>query len=165
MSSKYSNLVRRVASGSVLVAAVSLALPAAGSGTAHAGERALNVLYRFSGVQDDGAKGGANRKHGTVVHCSNAGSTSASLALILYNHDGQIVKSVKYSIAAWRTKTAATQLSKLYDNDLILNTPVIYQGLGIVLASNANVVCSAQVLDLRSEFPDYIVDLHMNRVQ
>lgn len=165
MRRKYSNLVRYIASGSLLMAALGLAFPAVATATIGAGERTLNVLYRFSGVQDDGAKGGTSRKHGTVIHCSNAGNTGASLALVLYNHDGTVVKSVKYSIGAWRTKTAATQTSKLYDNDLILNTPLIYQGLGVILASSPNVVCSAQVLDVRSEFPEYLVDLHMNRVQ
>lgn len=165
MRRTFPKLLRYILSGSVLAAALGLMIPAGATAMTGAGERTLNVLYRFSGVQDDGAKGGANRKHGTVIHCSNAGNTTASLALVLYNHDGQIVKSVKYSIGAWRTKTAATQPSKLYDNDLNLNTPLIYQGLGMVLSSSTNVVCSAQVLDVRSEFPDYLVDLHMNRVQ
>ena len=112
----------------------------------------LTVLYRFSGVTDDGEQGSANRKEATSIHCTNINnSTDVQLEVQLVQWNGTDVFTGTATVPPNRSFTFSTQNTTIYFDDVFLGgspgTPAIYQGSGRILSSSPNVICTAQILD------------------
>jgi len=128
----------------------------------------LSVLYRFSGVADDGAQGSASRKIATSVHCTNIDNlNTAQVEVQVFDFSGTEVYTATMSLSPNRTKTASTQGTAVYFEDALLGglpgTGTINQGSGRILSSNTNVICTAQVLDPLNVPPVFMSALEMFR--
>jgi hypothetical protein len=66
-----------------------------------------------------------------------------------------------------RTFTFSTQNTTIYFDDVLLGgspgTNAIFQGYGVILANNPNVICTAQVLDPLNYPPEFVVQLELFR--
>jgi hypothetical protein len=114
-------------------------------------------LYLFPGLFDNGGAGLIGVA--SAFHCSNFSSTPQTVQVVVYNYNATIVANMSALIGAASTFTFATKDTALYSEDLILNTGVVYQGLGMILGSSPSIVCTAQVLDASKAIPTGI-DLH-----
>ena len=111
----------------------------------------LSVLYRFSGVTDDGEQGSGNRKEATSIHCTNLNTTNTQVEVQLFQWNGTDVYTGTVTMPPNRSFTFSTQNTTIYFDDVLLGgspgTPAIFQGSGRVLSNNPNVICTVQVLD------------------
>jgi hypothetical protein len=114
-------------------------------------------LYFFPGLFDNGGAG--QMGVASAFHCSNLSMTPQTVQVVVFNYNATVVANMSALIGAASTFTFATKDTALYSEDLILNTGVVYQGLGVILASNPSIVCTAQVLDASKAIPTGI-DLH-----
>ena len=118
------------------------------------GGGSLPLLYRFSGVVDDGARG-VNGKVATSITCTNTSGTAAQVAVYIYGSDALATYySVTITIPAWLTYTFSTQYTNLYYEAAVFQaapgdngTSAIRQGMGSVFSDSSSVICTAQVLD------------------
>jgi hypothetical protein len=124
---------------------------------------ATKVAYRFSGVSDDGAKGGAERKEATVLHCQNFSSVNVTIKYQVYQWSGAIVAEACVTASPNRSFTFSTQNTTIYFDDVIIapggGTDAIFQGAGVVLVDRGLITCSAQVLDPLGYPPTFAVNL------
>lgn len=127
----------------------------------------INLLYTFSGVSDDGQQGAAEREVATSIHCSNVGSSQATLAVEAWQWNGTDVYTATTTLAANQTRTFSTQNTAIYFDDVFIGggsgTGAIFQGHGRILSSQEQVICTAQVLDARSLIPNFVSALELFR--
>ena len=136
--------------------------------TAELAVEGLSILYRFSGVTDDGEQGSTNRKEATSIHCTNINSSAdVQLEVQLVQWNGTDVFTGTATIPPNRSFTFSTQNTTIYFDDVFLGgspgTPAIYQGSGRILSSNPNVICTAQVLDPLNYPPVFVSGLELFR--
>jgi len=132
------------------------------------GGAAQIVIYRFSGVTDDGLQGAAGRKEATSIHCTNLDSSQdAELEVQVYQYNATAVYTASVDIPFNQTFTFSTQLTSIYFDDVIIGgspgTPAIFQGSGRILSSHPNVICSAQVIDPDNNPPKFATSLELFR--
>jgi hypothetical protein len=128
----------------------------------------LPVVYRFSGVTDDGEQGSANRKEATSVTCTNLGSVSATIEVEVFQYNGSDSWLGTVDAAAGHTYTFSTQDTTIYFDDVLLGgapgTGNIFQGFGVVRSSRPDaVICTAQILDPYNDSPLFMSGLEMFR--
>lgn len=132
-------------------------------------EPGVELLYRFTGVVDDGQQGTPDRLIATSIHCTNVDDTvppePAEVAVQVYQWNGTDVYSGTVTMTANRTFTFSTQGTSIYFDDVILGgapgTQAIFQGSGQIWSSHPNVVCTAQTLDPLNYPPEFMVRLPM----
>jgi hypothetical protein len=129
----------------------------------------LTILYRFSGVTDDGEQGSSSRREATSIHCTNFDPVNnAQVEVQVYQWNGTDVYTGTVNMPPNRTFTFSTQNTTIYFDDVILGgspgTPAIFQGSGRVLSSHPNVICTAQILDPLNYPPVYAsrLPLHLS---
>ncbi|MCA9954210.1 MAG: hypothetical protein H6657_00930 [Ardenticatenaceae bacterium] len=127
----------------------------------------LSVLYRFTGVTDDGEQGSTNRKEATSIHCTNISATNTQVEVQLFQWNGTDIFTGTVNMPTNRSFTFSTQNTTIYFDDVLLGgspgTPAIFQGSGRVLSSNPNVICTAQVLDPLNYPPLFVSGIDLFR--
>ncbi|HEX9926233.1 MAG TPA: hypothetical protein VGD99_26485 [Anaerolineae bacterium] len=103
----------------------------------------LSTLYMFSGVANDDTD---QDLIATSVLCTNFGSTSVQVELQLFDHNDANVYTASTTIASNHTWTASSQNTP-FREDANLNTGLIEQGSGRVLADQVHLICTTQVLN------------------
>jgi hypothetical protein len=103
----------------------------------------LSTLYMFSGVANDDT---GPDLIATSVLCTNFGSTSVQVELQLFDQTNSNVYTTSTTIAPSHTWTASSQNTP-FREDATLNTGFIEQGSGRVLADQAHLICTAQLLN------------------
>jgi hypothetical protein len=125
------------------------------------------LLYLFSGVADDGSRGGALRLEATSVHCTNVGTLGAQIEVQFFNFTPTVVYTATAYAEPGRTLTFSSQDTAIYYDDVYVGgddgTDPIYQGHGRILAGHAQVICTAQVLDARNSPPGFATTLTLFR--
>lgn len=125
----------------------------------------LSLLYRFTGVSDDGEQGSANRREATSIHCTNVSASDVSLEMQIFQWNGTDVFTGTVSMPPNRTFTFSTQNTTIYFDDLILGggtgTDAIFQGSGQIWTDASGVICTAQVLDPLNYPPDFATTLDL----
>ncbi|MCB9079514.1 MAG: hypothetical protein H6631_18075 [Anaerolineaceae bacterium] len=119
----------------------------------------LTVQYMFTGVANHPIA--ATRQIATSVHCTNFGSGNVQAEIQLFSVGGASAYGDTVTINSNRTWTFSTQNTAIYREDSILNTGVLEQGSGRILADSAQLICTAQLLDPISNPPDFIAELEM----
>ena len=123
----------------------------------------MQLLYRFSGVSDDGLQGASTRKEATSVHCTNVAGTNTLVEVQLYQWNGTDVFTGTVNMPPNRSFTFSTQNTTIYFDDVLLGgspgTAAIFQGSGQVWASQRDVICTAQVLDPLGYPPIFATEL------
>jgi hypothetical protein len=110
------------------------------------------VVYRFSGVTDDGQQGSANRKEATSIHCTNLHSANVTIKVQVVQWNGtDYFEGCVEAAPPNHSLTFSTQNTTIYFDDVLLGgspgTDAIFQGSGLVLIDQGSVICTAQVLD------------------
>jgi hypothetical protein len=118
-------------------------------------------IYRISGVRDNG--GGSEVGVATSFHCSSASTVNESLRIVVRNFDDTLVATRTFILRPRDTLTLSTHFTKVFVEDFTLSPGVaIKQGSAEILATSANVFCSAMIIDAASPSP-LGVALHMVR--
>ncbi len=126
------------------------------------------LLYQFSGVRDDGAKG-VGGKSATAITCSNPTADQAAILLELINYSGSPVYSLSFTLGPGITYTASTQPTGLYIEDYFFHsstsdsgTDAINQGMGRIFSSIPAVFCTATMLDPSGDPPRFVTRLTLH---
>jgi len=101
----------------------------------------FSVLYMFSGVANDDTD---NDKIATSVHCTNYGSTAASVEVQLFTSGATGVFTVSDTLSPNETGTYSSQGTIF--TEIPIGTGPIEQGSGRVLATAPSLICTAQLL-------------------
>lgn len=122
------------------------------------------LQYRFPGVVDTSVAA-------TVVHCTNIGSTVASVYFLVRDYNGlQDCSSSGVSIGAGETRTFATHETAVYAEDYRCtgSSPTdvlgIQQGMAEIranLVGDQRLLCTAQVVDPAASPPAYATTLDL----
>lgn len=122
----------------------------------------LKGIYRVSGVRDNG--GAINTGVATSFHCTNFSTVTENIRYLILNFNGIVVADVTATVASFRTHTASTHGTVMFNEDAFLSTgTVIEQGFAIIQATSPKVFCSAMIIDAAAAVPN-AVSLHMVRV-
>jgi hypothetical protein len=131
-------------------------------------EEELSLLYRFTGVSDDGQQGSTTRREATSIHCTNLERGDTIVEARLYQWNGTDVYTGTVTMPSRRTFTFSTQNTTIYFDDALLGgspgTGAIFQGNGQIWASNDNVICTAQILDPLNYPPTFVTNLPLYRM-
>ncbi|MCB0166506.1 MAG: hypothetical protein KDI79_19920 [Anaerolineae bacterium] len=119
----------------------------------------LTVQYMFTGVANHPTT--ATRQIATTVHCTNFGSSHIQAEIQLFSVGGASSYGDTVTINSNRTWTFSTQNTAIFREDTILNTGVLEQGSGRILADDPQLICTAQLLDPIGNPPDFISELEM----
>ena len=117
----------------------------------------FSVLYMFSGVANHPIS--STRRIATSVHCTNFSSTPIQTQIQLFSQMAGAVYSETISINSNETYTWSTQFTVIYRDITNLNTGIIEQGSGRILADNSQLICTAQVLDPIANPPAFMAKL------
>ena len=129
------------------------ATAAAPTAPAHAGVNdPLQFLYIFPGARDTGSD--VETGAATSIHCYNFSGATQKIQYVVSNNDGAIKANKTFDLETGRTATAATNLTVLFAEDLILETGTLSQGTVIVLTTSTAFVCTAQVVDASAFVPN-----------
>ena len=127
----------------------------------------FSVLYRFTGVRDDGEQGSVDAKVATTVHCTNLAPFGNDLYVEVYDFSGTTVYTGTIDLPTGASRTFSTQNTAIYDDDVYLGgspgTGEIDQGHGVIFAENSQVICTAQILDPSSLPPSFVSQLPIFR--
>jgi hypothetical protein len=115
------------------------------------------IIYRVSGVLDDGASNGT----ATSFHCTNFSGVEEKVRIVVRNFSAALVANQPFNIAHLNTLTASTKDVVIY-NDFALNTGFVQQGTAAIAATSVNVTCTAMQVLPQGVFPQGIA-LHMTR--
>jgi hypothetical protein len=124
-------------------------------------EGAATVRFRFAGVTDDGEQGSSNRKEATSVHCTNFDSVDATIEVQVIQWNGTDVYVGSVVAPPGRTFTFSTQNTTIYFDDVVIGTPAIFQGSGLILSDSNKIQCTAQALDPWTYPPQFMSSLQV----
>lgn len=127
----------------------------------------FSVLYRFTGVTDDGEQGSDDRKEATAVICTNLAAENNEVFVEVYQWNGTTVYTGTMDLGTGETATYSTQGTTVYFENVIFGgipgTLAINQGYGIISAVNSQVICTAQALDPFNNPPTFVNELPLFR--
>jgi hypothetical protein len=119
----------------------------------------LKLIYRVSGVRDDGTGAGV----ATSFHCTSGSAVNETLRIGVRNNAGSVAGMQTVPISPNRTITMSTHSTNIFGNDRLLAPGVvIIQGSAQILATSNKVFCSAMIVDAAAAVPQGIA-LHMVR--
>jgi hypothetical protein len=141
-----------------ITTAISGLLAAGLCAAAPAPARAASVVYVISGITDNG--GAAATGIATSLHCTNLGAANA-VTVSVHNSLGAVIGEDSRTMARRNTETWNTHQPMLFAG-VALDTGGVFQGYAVISASNANIACSAMIIDASTVVPNGIA-LHMQR--
>ena len=117
----------------------------------------LSVQYIFTGVANHPTA--ATRQIATSIHCTNFGSTAIQTEIQFFSVGAVVPYTQTATIVVNRTWTFSTQNTAIFREDSILNTGILEQGSGRILANNAELICTAQLVDPIGNPPAFMARL------
>jgi len=135
-----------------IIAAVAFAFVQPAPADAAVGDPEV-IIYRFSGVLDDG--GVANAGVATVFHCTNFSGVQETIRFVTRRSDAEIASNGTVNIAHLATRTVVTHATLAYFTEIILETLTgsIAQGTTAIAATSINIVCTAVTIDASTTAP------------
>ncbi|HET6378524.1 MAG TPA: hypothetical protein VFG05_09505 [Methylocella sp.] len=119
------------------------------------------IIYRVSGVRDDGQK--PELGVATSFHCTNWSNLPEKLAIAVYNFNGGLARARSFIVNSHHTFTVSTHRTKIFSEDAVLSPGVdIDQGYAQIHSTTTNIYCSAMIVDAASSAPAGIA-LHLVR--
>src|SRR5262245_4461664 len=115
------------------------------------------IIYRVSGVLDDGASNGT----ATSFHCTNFSGVPENVRFVVRGPTTAILFNAPFTINHLHTLTVSTKDVVIYA-DVPLNTGAVTQGTAAIAATSVNVTCTAMQVLPQGVFPQGIA-LHMTR--
>jgi len=108
------------------------------------------ILYRFTGVHDNGGASGTGVA--TTFHCTNFSGTGESIRIVVRDSVAGVVANTAITASHLQTKTFTTHVVFLYGGSP-LNTGAVMQGTAAIAATSTSVVCTAMTIDAASTSP------------
>ena len=108
------------------------------------------VIYRFSGVLDDGS--GFDAGVATAFHCTNFSGATETVRIVVRGNSAVMAANAATDVAHLNTQTFATHPAHLYA-EFALNTGIVIQGTAAIAATSTAVVCTAMTIDAASSSP------------
>jgi hypothetical protein len=110
------------------------------------------ILYRFSGVKDDG--GGSFTGVATSFHCTNFSGVMETIRIVVRHNNSNLVANIALDIPHLRTFTMSTHVTSLYvSGELgVLNTGFVH-GTAAIAATSTSITCTAMTVDAASTKP------------
>jgi hypothetical protein len=112
----------------------------------------VNVIYRVSGVIDNGASAGNGVA--TVFHCTNISANTEALVFVTRNFNGVIASNVTVTVPSFQTLTISTHVTTLFSNGSLATGSV--QGTTGIGATSPNVFCTTIIVDASASVPSGI---------
>ena len=125
----------------IVAAALACSLPAPASAAVGSPEV---VVYRFSGVKDDGNADFVGTA--TVFSCTNFSGVTETLRFVTRHLDGTIRQNDTVPINHLQTTILVTHGVRAYGLQFGLATNVV-QGTTAIAATSTNILCTAMILD------------------
>ena len=119
----------------------------------------LKVIYRVSGIYDNGAI--SYTGIATVIHCTNYSKVVESLKIKILSNNGSTVLDNLYNISAKSTASFSTHRVSIY-LDGAMDTGNVSQGSATISSSTTNIHCTAITVDAAASVPSGF-PLHMVR--
>ena len=126
-----------------IVATVALAslaptpTPAASGGTA-------NLIYRYSGVFDDGSAAGTGTY--TALHCTNFSPVSEDLVIAVRQWTGALLYAQTFTLGSFRTYSVITHAgATAFGVDQTLNLGTIDEGMFSIASTTTLITCTAMI--------------------
>ena len=120
----------------ITAAALACVLPAAANAATTDPEV---ILYRFSGVLDNG--GGIGAGVATAFHCSNFSGVPETVRIVVRDSNAGQAANTAFGINHLQTKTFTTHAVTLYAQ-ITLGTGVVLQGTAAIAATSTSIVCT-----------------------
>ncbi|MCB0166507.1 MAG: hypothetical protein KDI79_19925 [Anaerolineae bacterium] len=117
----------------------------------------LTVQYMFTGAANHPTA--ATRQIATTVHCTNFGSTDIQAEIQFFSVGAVVPYTQTATIVTNRTWTFSTQNTAVFREDTIMNTGILEQGSGRILADDPQLICTAQLLDPIGNPPAFMARL------
>ena len=136
----------------IAVAALAFTMPA----QAAQGDPEI-IIYRVSGVLDDGASNGT----ATSFHCTNFSGVTENVRFVVRGPGAVILFNNFFPIIHLHTLTVSTKEVVIY-SDVSLGTGPVQQGTAAIAATSVNVTCTAMQVLPQGALPQGIA-LHMTR--
>jgi len=131
----------------IAAAALAFVLPAAANAAATDPEV---ILYRFSGVLDNG--GGIGAGVATAFHCTNFSGVPETVRIVIRDSNAGLAANSAFGLNHLQTRTFTTHAVTLYAQTT-LGTGVVLQGTAAIAATSTSVVCTAMTIDAASTSP------------
>jgi hypothetical protein len=109
------------------------------------------ILYRFSGVRDDG--GTSFSGVATAFHCTNFSGASENIRFVTRGNGGDLKQNSSAPISHLATKTAVTHSTRAYADDLNLGTGLVNQGSIAIAATSIFITCTAETINAADTVP------------
>jgi hypothetical protein len=117
------------------------------------------LIYRASGVADDGTASGVN----TIVVCTNYSTVTENVAIIFRTETGASAYYSPAPVASAASIVVSTHASFVYSTAINAATGNIGGGYLSVGSTTTSLVCSAMIGLLNSVQPNSTTSLHMQR--
>ena len=123
----------------------------------------LTTIYVGSGVTDNG--GASQTGVATTIFCSNVSGADVQVRVLILSAGGSVRGTPRTAtLVHGQTGTFSTHATALFtDEDFLLNTGSVGQGVVNVEATNSAIFCTATILDAAASVPNGI-PLHLVRV-
>ena len=107
------------------------------------------ILYRFSGVTDDGL--GDFNGVATALHCTNFSGVPERLRIVIRHRDSRLLQNVPFTVPHLATLTAATKAVVVFDISPFLFTNLatgaVPGGTAAIAATSASITCTAMIVN------------------
>jgi hypothetical protein len=106
----------------------------------------VNLIYRFSGVFDDG--GGTGAGSFSALHCSNFSAAAEDLIVAVRQWDGTLLTARTFTaIPAFHTFTVVTHFGAVpFGVDSNLAIGVVNQGMFVIASTTTTITCTAMIV-------------------
>jgi hypothetical protein len=122
----------------------------------------LKVIYRISGLLDNGSTGKTGVA--TAVVCTNFGNAREKMRFVVRNETGAVKAELFFIDFDPRiSATVVTHPTALFTNVDVLNTGAMSPGSMTIQSTSLLVHCSAMIVDAAATVPQGI-ELHMVRI-
>ena len=122
----------------------------------------LTTIYVGSGVLDGGQPD--NTGVATSIHCTNVSGAAVQVRALILKETGAVAGSLPRNVAHGATVTFSTHATTVFDDQGVLATGLVLQGVANIEATNSAVFCTAIVVDAGSTIPIFMSPLHLVRV-
>ena len=124
----------------------------------------VSLIYRFSGLYDDG--GGAGGGVLSLITCSNFSAVSEDVVIAARNWDATLVAAKTYTIPPLNTRAYGThfgQQDPWFLFDALSPGTIIFDGLFSIASTTQTISCTAMVIDGAVVAVPWGVALHAHR--
>lgn len=119
------------------------------------------IVYEFAGAINNTA---STVNRATVVQCTNRGTTSAEIQVVLYQYNVTSQYCGNATADPLETVTFESSSVQFYAADVIMGAGSVEQGLGQIRSNITDLICTVQAVDPENIPPNWGFDIPLYRV-